>query len=125
MQGLSILTVVLLVFIAALYFKKGEVEARTLAFATLVFANIMLITVNLSWSQGIFKIMANGNRALWAVVAAALTALMAVIYVPFLRKLFHFSVLSVEDIAITLFGGIISLLWFEGLKALNRKGGKR
>jgi P-type Ca2+ transporter type 2C len=125
MQGMSILTAVFLVFIIALYLKKGELESRTLAFATLVFANIMLIVVNLSWSQGIFKIIRNGSKALWMIVAATLTALMLVLYVPFLRNLFHFSFLSAEDLAITFFGGIFSLLWFEGLKALNRKEGKR
>ncbi len=125
MQGMSILMAVFLVFIIALYLKKGELESRTLAFATLVFANIMLIVTNLSWSQGIFKIIRNANKPLWTVVAATLTALMLVLYVPFLRNLFHFSFLSAEDLAITLFGGIISLLWFEGLKALNRKEGKR
>ena len=125
MQGMSILMAVFLVLIIALYLKKGELESRTLAFATLVFANIMLIVTNLSWSQGIFKIIRNANKPLWTVVAATLTALMLVLYVPFLRNLFHFSFLSAEDLAITLFGGIISLLWFEGLKALNRKEGKR
>ena len=124
-QGISILMAVFLVFIIALYFKKGEMESRTLAFATLVFANIMLIVTNLSWSQGIFKIIRNANKPLWTIVAATLAALMLVLYVPFLRNLFHFSVLSAEDLAITFFGGILSLLWFEGLKALNRKGRKK
>ena len=43
-----------------------------------------------------------------------------VLYVPFLRQLFSFFFLHPIDIAICLGGGIISLLWFEQLKSLNR-----
>jgi Ca2+-transporting ATPase len=58
---------------------------------------------------------------LWWVVCGALAALGLVIYVPILRNLFHFSVLSLEDLLIALVSGIFSLAWFEGLKALNKK----
>jgi Ca2+-transporting ATPase len=121
LQGLSVLAVVFAVYLLALHFKKDELEARTLSFATLVFANVTLIITNLSWSQGFFKIVKSRNQALGFVVAGALAALAAVIYVPFLRNLFHFSILHFDDIAITLFSGVISLLWFEGLKALSKQ----
>ena len=41
-----------------------------------------------------------------------------VLYVPFLRKLFHFSTLHPTDIAICLAAGFASILWFEGLKVV-------
>ena len=121
LQGLSILAVVFTVFWLALYLKKGELEARTLAFATLVFANVMLITTNLSWSKNLFGIIKSKNQALLWVVSGAIVALGFVIYVPMLRNLFHFSVLSLEDLFIALASGTVSLVWFEGLKALNKK----
>ncbi len=121
LQGLSVLAVVFTVFGLALYFKKGELEARTLAFATLVFANLMLIATNLSWSKNLRGIIRSKNQALWWVVGGALVALALVIYVPMLRNLFHFSVLSLDDLLIALASGIISMAWFEGLKALNKK----
>ncbi|MCX5701202.1 MAG: cation-translocating P-type ATPase [Candidatus Omnitrophica bacterium] len=121
LQGLSILAVVFAVYIFALFIKKGDLEARTLAFSTLVFANIMLIITNLSWSQGFFKIIKSNNRALSFVVSGAMAALALVIYVPFLRNLFHFTFLHFDDIAITLFSGVVSLIWFEGLKKLKLK----
>ena len=121
LQGLSVLAVVFNVFWLALYLNKGEFEARTLAFATLVFANVMLITTNLSWSKNLVGIIKSKNQALLWVVFGALAALGLVIYVPTLRNLFHFSVLSLEDLLITLVSGIFSLAWFEGLKALNKK----
>ncbi|MDD5356095.1 MAG: cation-translocating P-type ATPase, partial [Candidatus Omnitrophica bacterium] len=121
LQGTSVLGVVFTVFIFALYLNKGELEARTLAFVTLVFANIMLIITNLSWSQGFIKILKSDNRALWWVVSVALIALISVLYIPVLRNLFHFAFLTADDLAVTFLSGVVSLLWFEGLKALNKK----
>ncbi len=119
LQGLSVLTVVFAMYIYTLNIKKDEQEACTLAFVTLVFANIILIITNLSWSQNSFRIIAKKNRALWLVVSAALTALMLILYVPFLRNLFHFSFLSADDILLSCAGGVVSLAWFEGLKMLQ------
>ncbi|MDO8663199.1 MAG: cation-translocating P-type ATPase [Candidatus Omnitrophota bacterium] len=121
LQGASILAVVFLVYIFSLYLNKGELESRTLAFATLVFANITLIITNLSWTQGFIKIIKSRNQALWWVVSAALIALMAVLYVSVLRNLFHFAFLTVDDVAVTFISGVVSLLWFEALKALSKK----
>jgi Ca2+-transporting ATPase len=50
---------------------------------------------------------------------ADVRALTLVIYVPFLRELFGFAYLHFIDIAICFMAGIISILWFEGLKAIN------
>ncbi len=121
LQGLSVLAVVFAVFTIALYLKKGELEARTLAFATMVFANIMLIMTNLSWSKNLSGIIRSKNTALLWVVSGALIALTLVIYLPPLRNLFHFSVLSFEDLIIAFACGIASLAWFEGLKAIKNK----
>jgi len=121
LQGVSILTVVFIVYIFALYLNKGELEARTLAFATLVFANVILIITNLSWSQGFIAILKSYNRALWWVISGALIALMSVLYSPVLRSLFHFTYLTCDDILITLFGGVVSIAWFEVLKAFSKK----
>src|SRR5665648_231807 len=121
LQGLSVLAVVFTVFWLALYLNKGELEARTLAFATLVFANLMLITTNLSWSKNLVGIIKSKNQALLWVVFATLGALGLVIFVPILRNLFHLSVLSLGDFLIALVSGIFSLAWFEGLKVLNKK----
>jgi Ca2+-transporting ATPase len=120
LQGLSVLVFVFLVFILALHLKLGESESRTIAFAALVFANLMLIVTNLSWSQNLVKIVKTKNKALWSVLLGTLVALIAVLYIPFLRNLFHFSVLSIHDVAIAFISGIASLFWFEGLKLMNK-----
>lgn len=121
LQGLSVLIVVFAVFIFILYLGKSEVKARTIAFTSLVFANIMLIITNLSWKKNLISILKIKNQALLWMILAALTALILVIYLPFLRNIFHFSQLSFKEFAFALFSGIISLAWFEGIKYIGKR----
>jgi P-type Ca2+ transporter type 2C len=44
-----------------------------------------------------------------------------VLYTPILRHLFSFSFLHTDDLLISLFSGIVSIFWFEGLKIWNRR----
>ncbi|HUW62286.1 MAG TPA: cation-translocating P-type ATPase [Candidatus Bathyarchaeia archaeon] len=125
MQGLAVLAIVLVVFVMQWYRGFGEKEARTLTFATLIVANLSLILTNRSWSRTIAGMFRVRNRALWLVVILALVFLSVVIYVPFLRDLFHFTVLHPVDFAIALAAGFAGIAWFEGLKVLRRKLGRR
>ncbi|MBU3968139.1 MAG: hypothetical protein KKG76_12350, partial [Euryarchaeota archaeon] len=46
----------------------------------------------------------------------ALLSLSIVLYVPFLRDLFHFSILHPDDILIAGIAGILSVIWFKQRK---------
>lgn len=120
LQGISVLAVVIIVFLLALHIGKGETEARTLTFATLVIANLALILVNLSWSKSIIKTFDFENKALWLVLGGALFSLILVLYVPAFRSLFHFSVLHFDDMLIALFAGILSVAWFKLLNIQSK-----
>ncbi|MCZ7357129.1 MAG: cation-translocating P-type ATPase [Candidatus Methanoperedens sp.] len=113
LQGGSVLAVVIMVFLLALYLGKGEMEARTLTFTTLVIANLTLIVANLSWEDSLIRTMSPENKALWMVVGGALSSLVLVLYVPFLSDIFHFSFLHFNDLVIVLFAGILSVVWFR------------
>jgi Ca2+-transporting ATPase len=117
LQGLSMLAGVVIVLLYALNLGKGEVEARTLTFATLVIANLTLIVANLSWSQSIIKTLLSENRALRYVLVGALSGLLLVLYVPFLRNLFRFSFLHADDLLIVLVVGVLSIAWLRLLKS--------
>lgn len=119
-QGLSVLAVTIAVFLLALYTGKGEIEARTLTFATLVIANLTLIIANLSWQRSIIKAINSENKALWLVIGGALLFLVLVMYVPALRELFHFSVLHFDDMLIVLIAGILSVAWLKLLKIQSK-----
>jgi Ca2+-transporting ATPase len=100
-----------------LWFYNGtpanEDQARTLSFATLVIANIMLIVVNLSGSRSIIKTFNSKNKALWFVVAGALLSLVLILLVPLLRDLFHFSPIPLTDFLIAALVGVACVSWFK------------
>lgn len=120
LQGGGILAIVLAIFAIALYRRQGEFEARALTFTTLILANLALILSEGSTSHLSFKILKSPNPALWWVLGGGLLFLGLVLYVPFLRDLFSFSLLRAIDLAICLGGGLISLLWFELLKQTTK-----
>ncbi|MGE5252561.1 MAG: cation-translocating P-type ATPase [Planctomycetaceae bacterium] len=121
LQGLSVLAVLLVVFLIALYRGQGVQEARALTFTTLVAANLSLILTNRSWSRIIWATLRSPNVALGWVFAGTVALLMLVLYVPFLRKLFHFTFLHPDDLLICLLAGVCSILWFEGVKVFGKR----
>jgi P-type Ca2+ transporter type 2C len=113
-QGLSVLIAVLFVF---LWFYNSnpanENQARTLSFATLVIANIMLIIVNLSGSRSLVKTFNSKNKALWFVITGALLSLVLILLVPLLRDLFHFSPVALTNFLIAALIGVACVSWFK------------
>lgn len=120
-QGVVVFGIVLAVFLIALYRGQGERDARALTFTTLIFANLGLILVNRSWSRTIVEGVRSPNRALCWVLAGAVLILAIVLYVPYVRELFRFSVLHPLDLAICFGAGIVSIAWFEGWKLWQRR----
>jgi Ca2+-transporting ATPase len=120
-QGLAVLGMVALVFAVAMTRGYGEEEARALSFTTLIVANIGLILANRSWSQTIVSRLGSPNRALWWVAGGAAAFLACALYVPVLREVFRFSLLSAADVLLCVGVGLASILWFELVKVLNRR----
>lgn len=121
LQGVSVLAIILAVFAIALQRGQGAQEARTLTFTTLIIANLGLILTNRSWSRTIVRTLNTPNAALWWVIGGALLFLSLALNTPFMRGLFHFSVLHPTDIAICMAAGLVSVLWFEVLKIIRRR----
>jgi Ca2+-transporting ATPase len=122
LQGIGVLLVVLAVYVTAIYRGQGALDARALSFTTLIIANLGLILTNRSRSRTIVQTISAPNTALWWVTGGALTFLGIVLYLPFLRQLFHFSTLHPVDLIICLTAGALSILWFEVFKMLSRRG---
>ena len=121
LQGASVLIIVLAVYLLALLGWHDALDATALSFTTLIVANLGLIFANRSWTRTIWSTLRSPNRALWWVFGGTLFFLALVLYVPFLRDLFHFSLLHPTDLAICLAGGVLSVLWFEALKVFKQK----
>jgi P-type Ca2+ transporter type 2C len=121
LQGFGVLIILLAIFAISLYRGQGEADARTLTFTALVIANIALIVTNRSWSGTVLTILRKPNPAMWWVVGSAFVFLGLVLYVPFLKALFHFSTLHPNDIAFCAGSGAVSIAWLETLKVLQRR----
>ena len=121
LQGAVVLLVVLSVYVISLYRGQGELDARTLCFTTLIVANLGLILTNRSWSRSILRTFRLPNSALWWVLGGAALFLGAVLYLPFLKKLFRFDTLHGTDLILCISAGIMSILWFEVFKVLRNK----
>lgn len=124
LQGFSVLAIILCVYVAA--GRLGHLDAdtrRALAFTTLVVANICLILTNRSRSRTILSMFREPNGALWWVVGGATAGMGLILYVPFLRSLFHFGSLHTADLALCVGAGVVSILWFELLKLWRARRG--
>jgi Ca2+-transporting ATPase len=119
LQGASVLLIVLAVYLSALWGWLKVSDAIALSFTTLVIANLGLIFANRSWTRTIWSTLRTPNAALWWVIGGTTFFLGLALYVPFLRDLFHFSTLHPDDLALCLAGGVVSILWFEGIKWLR------
>jgi len=121
MQGIGVLAIVLAVFVLARFLGHNENETRTLAFATLVVANLGLIFTNRSWTHTILRTLRSRNAAAWWSSAGALAFLALALTVPFLKQLFLFETPDPIDLLICLAAGAASIMWFEAFKAINTR----
>jgi Ca2+-transporting ATPase len=121
LQGAVVLAITVLVFTSANSRGLGEETARTMAFATIVSANLALILTNRSWTQTIVGTLRKPNKAFWWILALALLALGLIIYVQPLSSLFRFSALNPTDFLICLGAGFVSIIWFEIYKVVRRR----
>jgi Ca2+-transporting ATPase len=120
LQGLGALAVVLVATVwGAAQLNEGGM--RALAFAVLVFTNLALIFSNRSRVGSLWASLWVPNRTLWWVVAAALSLLGLVLYVPWLAGLFLFEPLPLVWLAAAAGLGLTSVLWFELIKTIKSK----
>jgi len=121
LQGVSILLSVIAIYLFTLSKNGGENEARSIAFVTIVLGNLVLIVTNLSKTENVLQILQNKNKSLYYVLAGTILFLAMVLYVPFLRNLFHFSLLHSNDIMLGVGLALLNLLWFESLKKIRAR----
>ncbi|MGZ4903785.1 MAG: cation-translocating P-type ATPase [Halobacteriota archaeon] len=121
LQGVAILVIVMLLYVAASTFGQSENQARTIAFTALVLSNISLILSDRSWTEGFFRSLRRPNRALWYIVGGAIIFLAGALYIPALQVIFRFAPLSAAWLAASIAAGAVSLLCFEGLEIVLRR----
>jgi P-type Ca2+ transporter type 2C len=121
LQGMGALALVLVVFLLAQARHLDEPTMRTMAFITLVIANLGLILANRSYSHTILVTLGKRNAALWWVTGGTILLLGLVLLIPMVRDLFTFSLPSIPELLLCLAAGIVCLLWFEVVKIIVRR----
>ncbi len=119
-QGLWLFLFTLGAFLISLYRGQDESDARAISFTTLVFGNLTLIWANRSRTRTILEMVRSRNTPLWTVTAGALLLLAAVLYIPSARDVFQFSLLHIEDIAVSAALALLSVTWIEVMKLRRR-----
>jgi len=84
----------LLVFVLGLWFGVGLLEARTMAFTTLVFSQLFHVFDCKSESRGIFEVGPFSNPVLVFAVLISITMQLSVIYLPVLQAIFKTAALG-------------------------------
>ena len=101
-RGLLIAACTLAIFVLALREPGGEIRARTLAFTTLVVAQLIYAFQCQSEHHSVFDIGITRNPHLVAAVATSLAMHLAVLYVPLLNRVFAVVPLGAADWGIVL-----------------------
>jgi Ca2+-transporting ATPase len=120
LQGLGVLAVVMAAFAWASA-RISEPEARAFAFATLVVGNLALIVSNRSATRSLWETLRTPNRTLWVVIGLACALLLAALYIPWAVGVLRFAPLPVHELAAACGLGLLSVLWFEGIKWVRRR----
>lgn len=116
LQGLGVLAASLSVGVWAHSTAHSAGAIRALTFLTLIAGNLSLILANRSLTLTLWHSLRTPNRALWAVMGAAVIILLAIFNIPMLRELFLFESITVMETLGCLGAGLAGLAWFELVK---------
>jgi len=119
-QGVIALITLSVVFTLSSLSGDESDAVRTVVFTTMVLLSIVLIFADRSWSRPNLAVIRTPNPALWWISGGAIACLLAILYVPTLRRLFVFSELSVTDVVTCVCAALGAFVLFELSKRLRR-----
>ncbi|MBU1565551.1 MAG: HAD-IC family P-type ATPase [Proteobacteria bacterium] len=93
-------------------------EARALAFFTLVVCNLGMILSNRSLTRSSISMLREKNTAFKWVITGTATVLCLVLTISFLKNMFHFGAVSLNDVFLALAGGIIAVALMDLIKVI-------
>lgn len=119
-QGLMITVGLLFVYQWVALKGGSEEKTRSVVFATIVFANIILSYSNRSFYYSIFETFKNKNRLLLGITALVLLLLFVIFSVDAIRSFFKLTTLTYYEVGFSFLIAAISVLWFEVYKFVKR-----
>jgi P-type Ca2+ transporter type 2C len=119
-QGLVITAGVLLVYQYGVQQQVGEAVTRTMVFVTLISANIFLTLVNRSFYFSILTTARYKNNLVLLIISITVLLMTSLLVVPSFTRFFRFESLSTYQLVVSAITGFISVIWYEGVKAMKR-----
>jgi len=120
-QGLIITIGTLFVYQFAVNHELNEAVTRTMVFTTLVSANIFLTLENRSFYYSIFTTLKYKNNLVIGIIFATMFITTLLLLIPALTNFFEFGKLNASQLIICVLVGCVSVVWFEGIKAIKRR----
>ncbi len=119
LQGLSVLTATLGVFLWAVLDARSDDVVGSVTFVAVVLGNLALILVNRSWRLSVWRtFQERRNGALKWILGATASLLIVVLTLPGLRRAFNFGPITPRDWIVAVAAGFIGVAWFELYKTV-------
>jgi Ca2+-transporting ATPase len=119
-QGLVITVATLGIYRYCIAQGMNESITRTMVFTVLITANIFLTLVNRSFHYSIFTTLQYKNRLVVLIIGVTLLITALLLFIKPLAHFFEFETPHYTQILISIGAGFISVIWFEGIKWINR-----
>lgn len=116
LQGVVITTGLMIVIYYSMHSGLSEGTARTLVFTTLIFGNVLLTLSSRSTDYSMLTTLRYNNKLITFVILITLVFLGFQLFIPSLRQVFGFEVISPGMIIACFVLASISVLWIEGYK---------
>lgn len=120
LQGLVIAFGTLSVYQWSVYEGNNEAITRTLIFVTLISSNIFLTLVNRSFYYSVLTTLIYKNNLVPIIIAVTVILTGMILSIPSLTDFFEFEKITGMQTAIAALAGFMSVIWFEGIKAVRR-----
>jgi P-type Ca2+ transporter type 2C len=120
-QGLAITAGTLFIYQMSVQKGYNEELTRSLVFSTLIFANLFLTLANRSFYFSTLDTLQNKNVLLSIIIAATLSLLALILYIPSFSSFFKITSLNAMQASWAIATGFVSVGWFEFYKWRKRK----
>lgn len=121
LQGLIIALGTLLIYQWCVHRQYDENLTRSMVFVTLIIANIFLTLVNRSFHYSLWVTLRYKNALVGYIIAITFLLLALLFFIPFLRSLFGFKLLTPIHWAVCVLTGMASVTWYEIVKYIRRR----
>jgi Ca2+-transporting ATPase len=119
-QGLMITAGLISIYWYAVNSGQSLPTTTSMVFITLITANIILTLVNRSFTYSLLTTLKYKNNLIPLVIATTMLMVIVIFAIAPLREFFRFETPSFVGISASIFSGLVSVIWFEGYKSLNR-----